>query len=392
MKFEIVEEHGAKLKVIGVGGGGGNAINNMIEAGLDGVAFIAVNTDLQALNNSKAPIKIQIGAQITKGLGAGANPEIGKKAALEDSEKIAKAIEGSDMVFITAGMGGGTGTGAAPVIAEISKKMGALTVAVVTKPFYFEGSKRMHFAISGIDELKEVVDTIITIPNNRLLAMADKKASLIEMFMKVDEVLLHAVQGISDLIFKSGFINVDFADVKTVMSHGGLALMGTGIAKGNNKALEAAQRAISSPLLEDINISGAKAVLLNFTSGKDLTLPEFEEASDLIKQEVDENATIILGWVINEEMEDSIRITVIATGIEDSRRVYPGKKTVDKKGLRETSEQERDKIPAYVREGTNVTIDEYGIAVEGNSKEREVSTKWDEEDLEIPAFLRKKAD
>lgn len=306
---------GAKIKVIGVGGGGGNAVNTMIRSGLSGVEFINANTDRQALEASLAEHKVQLGNEITKGLGAGANPEIGRRAALEDYNQIAQLIEGCDMVFITAGMGGGTGTGAAPVIAKIAKEVGALTVGVVTKPFNFEGKKRRRQATEGIRFLKESVDSLITIPNERLLTLAGNHLTMVETFLKADEVLLNAVQGISDLINHTGLINSDFADVRTIMADQGLALMGTGIGEGEHRAVEAATNAISSPLLEDVCIDGAKGLIINITGGSDLTTYEVNEATTLIMEAADEDAEIIFGTVIDESLKNAVKITVIATGI-----------------------------------------------------------------------------
>jgi len=316
IEFEDEIPNHAKLKVIGVGGGGGNAINTMIASGLDGIDFIAANTDLQALDSNLAPLKIQLGAALTKGLGAGANPERGRDAALEDTIKLQEVLTEADMVFVTAGMGGGTGTGGAPVIARVAKEAGALTVGVVTKPFPFEGKKRMKQAIQGIEELQQAVDTLIIIPNERLLQVAGQSTTMLDAFRRVDEVLLNAVQGISDLIVIHGFINVDFADVRTVMSDMGRALMGTGYAAGDRKALEAAQQAISSPLLEDATIAGATGILINITGGPDLTLSEIHEAASLIQEAAHEDANIIFGSVVDANMEDQVRITVIATGFD----------------------------------------------------------------------------
>ena len=314
---------GAKIKVVGVGGGGGNALNTMILAGLTGVDFIAANTDCQALQHNRAATKIQLGAQVTKGLGAGANPEIGRQAALEDREKILAALEGADMVFVTAGMGGGTGTGGAPVIADLARSLGALTVGVVTKPFIFEGKRRLKQAEHGIAELKGTVDTLITIPNQRLLAVADERTTLLDTFKKADEVLLNAVQGISDLITIPGLINVDFADVRTIMSNMGVALMGTGSATGPERALIAAKLAIESPLLEDVQIDGATGILINITGGGNMTLVEVNQACSLIQEAAHEDANIIFGSVIDDEMGDVLKITVIATGFasRDARRI-----------------------------------------------------------------------
>jgi cell division protein FtsZ len=314
--FELVEHvHlGARIKVIGVGGGGGNAINTMIAAKLNGVDFIVANTDVQAIDASRAGIKIQLGEQITKGLGAGANPEIGRRAALEDEQRIREYLAGSDMIFLTTGMGGGTGTGGAPIIAKVAREAGALTVGVVTKPFLFEGKKRMKQAEEGIQELKANVDTLIVIPNQRLLSIAAKSTTMLEAFQKADDVLLQAVRGISDLIITPGLINLDFADVRTVMSEMGLALMGAASASGENRAVEAAQKAISSPLLEDVSIHGARGLLISITGGPDMSLYEVNEAATMIQEEAHEDANIIFGAVIDEKMKDEIRVTVIATG------------------------------------------------------------------------------
>ncbi|MGE5819484.1 MAG: cell division protein FtsZ, partial [Deltaproteobacteria bacterium] len=319
--FEIIEQTqlNARIKVIGIGGGGGNAVNTMIGAKLFGVDFIVANTDAQSLEASQAPIRIQLGGQVTKGLGAGANPEIGRRAALEDQEKIKEYLAGSDMIFITAGMGGGTGTGGAPVVARLAREVGALTVGVVTKPFIFEGKKRMRQAEEGIEELKQSVDTLIVIPNQRLLSIAAKTTTMLEAFHKADDVLLQAVRGISDLIITPGLINLDFADVRTVMAEMGLALMGAACASGENRAVEAAQKAISSPLLEDISIQGARGVLINITGGTDLCLHEVNEAASMIQEEAHDDANIIFGAVIDETLTDEIRITVIATGFGEAK-------------------------------------------------------------------------
>src|SRR5688572_21560651 len=321
--FDEIETNteAAKLKVIGVGGGGGNAIRTMIASGLKGVEFMAANTDMQALQMNPAPVKLQIGNDSTKGLGAGANPEMGRAAALEDRERIAEYLDGADMVFVTAGMGGGTGTGAAPVIAEIARSLGILTVGVVTKPFTFEGSRRRRQAEEGIANLKSVVDTLITIPNQRLLALAGEQTSMLDSFKRADEVLLNAVQGISDLITIGGLINVDFADVRTIMSGMGRALMGTGRAVGDRRSIEAAQQAINSPLLEDVSIEGATGILINITGGPDLTLFEVNEASSLIQEAAHEEANIIFGSVIDANVKDEVRITVIATGFDKAAAV-----------------------------------------------------------------------
>jgi cell division protein FtsZ len=304
----------AKIKVIGVGGGGGNAVNRMIAAHLRGIEFIAANTDLQALSKCRAAVKLQLGAGITRGLGAGADPEVGRKAALEDTERILEHMDGADMIFLTAGMGGGTGTGALPILASLAAEIGALTVAVVTKPFGFEGRRRLQVAENGIEELRGSVDTLITIPNERLLNFVERGTPLAEAFRIADDVLRQAVQGISDLITIPGEVNVDFADVRAIMSGMGMALMGTGIAKGDNRALEAAQRAISSPLLEETSIEGAKGVLINISGGRDLTLHEVAEAARIIQSAVDPDANIIAGMVLDETLEEEMKVTVIATG------------------------------------------------------------------------------
>ena len=316
LEFDDEPTNRARIKVIGVGGGGGNAINTMIESRLEGVDFIAANTDIQALESNQAPLKISLGGALTKGLGAGANPDIGRNAALEDITKLTEVLASADMVFVTAGMGGGTGTGAAPIIAQVARECGALTVGVVTKPFGFEGRKRRRQAEEGIQILQSCVDTLVTIPNDRLLSVAGQKTTMLDAFRKADEVLLNAVKGISDLITIPGLINVDFADVRTIMKDMGRALMGTGRAKGERRALEAAQQAISSPLLEDVSITGATGILINITGGPDLTLFEVNEAATLIEETAHEEANIIFGSVIDANLVDEVRITVIATGFD----------------------------------------------------------------------------
>jgi cell division protein FtsZ len=313
--IEFVDASGAaRIKVVGIGGGGGNAVNTMIAAGLPGVDFIAANTDSQALKANLSPIKMQLGDKLTRGLGAGGNPEVGRRAAQEDVERLRECLADADMIFITAGMGGGTGTGAAPIIAKVAKELGSLTVGVVTKPFTFEGKRRMKQAEEGMKELKASVDTLIAIPNQRLLSVAGRNSSILETFKKADDVLLQAVRGISDLITVHGLINLDFADVRTIMSEMGMAMMGAAIAQGENRAVEAAQKAVSSPLLEEVSIQGARGVLINITGGPDLSLHEVNEAATLIQEEADEEANIIFGAVIDESMGDEVRITVIATG------------------------------------------------------------------------------
>ncbi len=385
----------AQIRVIGVGGAGGNAINNMIESNLLGVGFITANTDIQALDKSNAKIKIQIGSALTQGLGAGMNPLIGRDAALESKEVLKEALDGSNMVFITAGFGGGTGTGAAAVVAEICKEIGALTVAVITKPFSFEGKKRMTLAEEGIDILKEVADTVITIPNDRLRGIAPKNAKMIDMFKKADEILLHSVKGITDLIIVPGFVNLDFADVKTIMSKAGMALMGIGIASGDNRAKEAAEKAISHPLLEDISISGAKGVLLNITSSSDLQMEEMAEASERIHEEVGDDAEIIWGQTIDEDMGDEMRVTVIATGIEDSSKpVVSIRKKIESGKLRG---RVRDISPEDYKSGV-INLDQPTFIRQpkypSNLKE-DISKKpivLDNDNLDVPTFLRRKAD
>jgi len=345
--FDEGRRLGASIKVVGVGGGGSNAVNRMIDAGLDGVEFLVANTDTQALEQSKASVKLQIGAKLTKGLGAGANPEVGRQAALEDTDKVIEALEGADMVFVTTGLGGGTGTGAAPIVATLAGELGALTVAVVTKPFAFEGRKRMTQADHGLSDLKECVDTVITIPNERLLATLERGTSLFDAFRIADDILRQAVQGISDLITVPGLINLDFADVKTVMSGMGMALMGTGSAKGENRAIEAAKKAISSRLLEEGSIQGARGVLLNITGGHDLLLHEVSEASNIIHDAADSDANIIFGAVLDESMKDEVKITVIATGFD--RRAEPANVTAATVASKLASHGPDLEIPAFLR-------------------------------------------
>jgi len=383
MVFEISEnsKQPANIKVFGIGGGGCNAVNTMILSELDGVGFISANTDAQALRASKAPLKLQLGQKLTKGLGAGADPGIGKNAAEEDRKRIREVLANSDMVFITAGMGGGTGTGGAPVVAEISKELGALTVAIVTKPFLFEGRKRQKAAEEGIMELKKAVDTLIIIPNQRLLSITGKNTPLLETFKMADEVLLHAVRGISDLIMVNGLINLDFADVRTIMSEKGMALMGTGTSNSENRAVEAAQHAISSPLLQDVSIKGAKGLLINITGGSNLTLYEVNEASTLIQEQSHEDADIIFGAVINDAMNGELRVTVIATGFSNgAEEVKYGPMDVSSltTPFKKIRKEDYD-IPAYIRkdytDGEVIRLDK--ILPE------------DDDGYDIPAFLRR---
>ncbi|HUE81660.1 MAG TPA: cell division protein FtsZ [Pyrinomonadaceae bacterium] len=359
---------GARIKVIGIGGGGGNAVNRMIEAGIDGIEFLVANTDLQALKRSKAPIKIQLGSRLTKGLGAGADPIVGREAALEDTDKIIEVLEGADMVFVTTGLGGGTGTGGAPIIASLATELNSLTVAVVTKPFHFEGRRRMQQAEHGLRELRECVDTVITIPNERLLHTVERGVTLPDSFKVADDVLRQAVQGISDLITVPGLINLDFADVKSIMAGMGMALMGVGHARGENRAIDATQQAISSPLLEEATIHGARGVLINITGGSDLTLYEVNAASSIIRESADEDANIIFGAVIDETMQDEMKITVIATGFErESVAVAAGSSAAVTTNSPRFVPRPADDIPRPM-----------------------MSARPD--DLDVPTFIRKKAD
>jgi len=381
--FYMDESNGfsAKLKVIGVGGGGCNALNNMVDANVQGVEFIAVNTDVKSLSMCRAPVKIQIGSKLTRGLGAGADPEVGKKAAQEDIDKITEHLKGSDMVFITCGLGGGTGTGASTVISEISKELGALTVAIATKPFAFEGKDRMTQAEHGVGQLKTRVDSLITIPNQRLLSIGGKHMTIMEAFFKADEVLLNAVRSISDLIVGSGHVVVDFADVKTIMSERGMAIMGIGESSGENRAREAAQKAISSPLLEDISIHGARGVLINVTGNQDMTLHEVHEASSLIQEQAHEDAKIIWGLVYDDAMDNAMRITVIATGFEE-RVVVDEDSPVNTYRLKLFEDQEE--VPPFIKK--KVAIDYKEI------KAKSDNIDIDDDRYDIPTFLRKQAD
>ncbi len=408
--FEMVEpvDSGARIKTIGIGGGGGNAINTMIDEGLKGVDFIVANTDSQALDASRADIKVQIGDSLTKGLGAGANPEVGRRAAMEDKERIREFLAGADMIFITAGMGGGTGTGGAPVIASVAREVGALTVGVVTKPFIFEGKRRMQQAEEGIRELKEKVDTLVVIPNQRLLSIAGKSTTLLETFKVADSVVTQAVRGIADLIVTPGLINLDFADVRTVMKEMGFALMGAAAATGENRALEAAQQAISSPLLEDVSINGARGVLINVTGGADMSLFEVNEAATLIQGEAHDDATIIFGAVIDESIEDELRITVIATGFGDSELRMPEPDPAEQRqgparkqgpsgpGLKDARGRKVVHLGTLEDDGSAEPNWQHGDAgrepgappVTYDLSEEEVA----EDDFDIPTFLRKRMD
>lgn len=383
--FEPVGSQGddALIKVIGIGGGGGNAVEHMLRENIEGVHFVAVNTDAQALRNSGAEVTIQIGANITKGLGAGANPDVGREAALENRDEIRQMLAGSDMVFISAGMGGGTGTGAAPVIAEVAKELGILTVAVVTKPFNFEGKKRMSYALQGIDELSKHVDSLITIPNDKLLKVLGRGVSLLDAFKAANNVLMGAVQGIAELITRPGLINVDFADVRTVMREMGTAMMGTGSARGDDRAEEAAEKAISSPLLEDIDLAGAKGILVNITAGLDVTMEEFETVGNAVKAFASENATVVVGAVIDPSLEDELRVTVVATGIGNERKpditlVKNGQKAVERP-MRPMIHETH--APRYEDR-----------MVQQQTVNAEPQPRSESDYLDIPAFLRKQAD
>lgn len=392
MVFEMIDSFNrcASIKVIGVGGCGGNAVDTMITLGMDGVEFIATNTDSQALNNSMADIKIQLGANLTKGLGAGANPEVGRDAAIESSDAIRDACADTDMIFITAGMGGGTGTGGAPIVAEIAKECGALVVAVVTKPFTFEGGRKSKQADEGLEALKGVVDTVITIPNQRLLSVASKNTSLTDAFKRADEVLYQAVKGISDVITVPGLVNVDFADVKTIMSETGQALMGSGMGSGENRGADAARMAISSPLLEDISIKGAKGLLINVTGSSDLTLNDMNEASMLVHEEADPHANIIIGAVIDEMMGDDIRVTVIATGFGDAeaKKVPASESSI---GIMAAAVGQSTELPTIGRRNGGSTEIIGRGEVERALKFGGVHTS-DEDIYDTPTFLRKQAD
>ena len=395
--FSYVEpEKSAKIKVIGVGGAGGNAINNMIAGNLQGVKFIVANTDMQALDVSNAEVKIQMGEKLTEGLGAGANPQIGRDAAIESGEMIKASLAESHMVFITAGFGGGTGTGAAPVIAGLCKELGILTVAVVTRPFSFEGKKRAKQADEGIADLKKLADTVIIIPNDRLRGLASKNARMVDMFRKADEILLHSVKGITDLIMRPGLVNLDFADVKTTMSKAGMAIMGIGVASGENRAVDAAERAISHPLLEDINIRGARGVLMNITSNSEITMEEMTEASERIYNEVGDEADIIWGAVIDDEIGDEMRVTVIATGIGHQKEADAPKPAADPtyggkvRDLTpaDMSQPQDLEEPTFQRVRRQKAANESGGSLYKGYKGMVI----DNDDLDVPTFLRRKAD
>ena len=385
---EKLRESKAVIKVFGIGGAGVNAVNNMLTSGLEGVQFYAANTDAQALLSSKAPEKIQIGGEVTKGLGAGADPDVGYAAAKESVEEIRKALEGADMVFVTAGMGGGTGTLGASVVAEVAREIGCLTVGVVTKPFLFEGKRRAKNAERGIEELKKTVDTLITIPNQRLLSIAGRNTSLIDTFKKADDILYQAVKGISDLIIFEGLVNVDFADVRAVMSEMGMAMMGAGSATGDNRAVEAAEKAISSPLLEDISIHGARGVLINIPASPDVTLQEVNEAAELIQAEAHEDANIIWGMVIDPDLQDEVRVTVIATGFADTMEVKPSP-------IKNAVNDDRPRFPSFWQPKNVVNDNNQGMSSQSGVRVNKVpviGSSISNDDHGIPPFLRKDMD
>ncbi len=378
--FELIDtvDQQAVIKVVGIGGGGGNAVDHMVSASIEGVEFINANTDVQCLNRTNADTILQLGANLTKGLGAGANPDIGRQAAMEDRDRIAEAIQGADMVFITAGMGGGTGTGAAPIVAQIAREQGALTVAVITKPFPFEGGKRMSVAATGIEELSEFVDSLITIPNERVLDVMGKQATLLEAFAKANEVLRNAVQGISELITRPGLINVDFADVRTVMGEMGMAMMGSATATGIERAADAARAAVSSPLLEDTRISGARGILINVTAGMDMSIGEFEEVGNVVREFAADDATVVIGTVLEPEMQGDLRVTMVATGIGKSK-----------------SEAHPYKVVHSVPKAVNYEDYEAPTVIRNRREDRDLPSMPDEKNmdyLDIPAFLRRQAD
>ena len=391
-QFEAALDQAAKIKVIGVGGGGGNAVNTMIRCNVEGVEFLTANTDAQALRRSEASTKIQLGGQLTKGLGAGANPEVGRQAAEEDKQRLVEMFSGADMIFVAAGMGGGTGTGAAPIIAAAAKEAGALTVGVVTKPFTREGRQRMQRAEAGIAELRGVVDSLVVVPNDRLLGLAGKNMSILDAFKPADDVLRQAVQGISDLITTEGLINVDFADVRTVMSNHGMAMMGIGVAEGERRAAEAAHNAISSPLLEEVDISGAMGVLVNISGSSSMTMEEFEEASTIIHEKVHEDANIIVGLVIDEALGDRIKITAIATGfgevVEEKRHVND---IIDQRSqtLAQVSSKIDLDVPTHIR-NQQPMVPNNRRTLDLSNQARDMFV--DDEQFDIPTFLRRRVD
>ncbi len=387
--FELIDNvpQNAVIKVIGIGGGGGNAVKHMIDNAVEGVDFICANTDAQALSDIASKTVLQLGGDITKGLGAGANPEIGRAAAMEDRDRIADALRGADMVFITAGMGGGTGTGGAPVVAEVARELGILTVAVVTRPFPFEGKKRLNIALEGVSELQQHVDSLITIPNEKLLEVLGKNTSLLDAFKEANDVLLGAVQGIADLIIRPGMINVDFADVRTVMSEMGMAMMGTGSSRGENRAREAAERAINSPLLDDIDLQGARGILVNITAGIDLALGEFAEVGDTIEEFASEEATVVVGTVIDPNLADELKVTVVATGLGSQVARAPLQVVKPEQPAAPAPEQEELDYSRFERPTVNRR--QRGA---GNQSVATPDTAGDGDYFDIPAFLRRQAD
>ena len=411
--FELIEKvaPNAVIKVVGVGGGGGNAVAHMVNSSVDGVEFITANTDAQAIKNCGAKLQLQLGGNVTKGLGAGANPEVGRQAALEDRDTIIDALTGADMVFITAGMGGGTGTGAAPVVAQVAKEMGILTVAVVTKPFPFEGRRRMQVALKGIEELSQHCDSLITIPNEKLITVLGRNATMIQAFRAANDVLLGAVQGIADLIVRPGLINVDFADVRTVMSEMGLAMMGTGSARGDDRAQAAAESAIQNPLLDDVNLTGANGILVNITAGPDFTMAEFDEVGRTVEQFASEDATVVIGTVLDPDMQDEVRVTVVATGLNRaSGRATTGRDRTEARFETGYDAPRRPQVQLINTQGkrdgtTGLMIDEVadpfvpnpsiGIAGSlrrGAESAPAVAELPKDDYLDIPAFLRRQAD
>ena len=405
--FELIEKlaPNAVIKVIGVGGGGGNAVAHMVNAGVEGVEFITANTDTQAIKQCGAKLQLQLGGNVTKGLGAGANPEVGRQAALEDRERIVEALEGADMVFITAGMGGGTGTGAAPVVAQLAKEMGILTVAVITKPFPFEGRRRMQVALKGIEELSHHCDSLITIPNEKLITVLGRQATMVQAFRAANDVLLGAVKGIADLIVSPGLINVDFADVRTVMSEMGLAMMGTGVARGDDRAQAAAEAAISNPLLDEVNLSGANGVLVNITAGPDFTMAEFDEIGRIIEDFASEDATVVIGTSLDPEMQDEVRVTVVATGLNRSavrQAARPPEREVHRapvKLVRNASNGQVEydamaNVATAPTTGGHLGLRSSGRGAESASAATSALAELpgDHSYLDIPAFLRRQAD
>ncbi|PIE40606.1 MAG: cell division protein FtsZ [Gammaproteobacteria bacterium] len=392
--FELVDSipQNAVIKVVGIGGGGGNAVEHMLTSTIEGVDFICANTDAQALKNMTSKTLLQLGGDLTKGLGAGAKPDIGREAAIEDRERIQEVLEGADMVFITAGMGGGTGTGGAPVVAEVAKEMGILTVAVVTRPFPFEGGKRSKIAEAGIEELKEHVDSLITIPNEKLLGVLGADTSLLDAFKAANDVLLGAVQGIADLIIRPGMINVDFADVRTVMSEMGMAMMGTGTAMGKNRAREAAEAAIRSPLLEDVDLQGARGILVNITASESLSLGEFSEVGDTVEEFASDNATVVVGTVIDSELNDELKVTVVATGLGvTEERVQPSQKPAEAITARRPSAASVINNDQDYKKYDSPTVDRVRLQRE-NRRKPMVEPDMNREYLDIPTFLRRQAD